>query len=224
MAILCRYLMLGLVTISVPILCISGSIRFLAIRPEFYEWGQAQYVFVADPSPVQQRAADQALVKYFAGDPGSLQAHLKDYGLDEEFFSQRERLHLEDVHSLFQLAGSLAGATGIVMAVSLLVAITRLAPFDLPSFVRAVRRGAAATLIILATSATAALLDFRALFLQFHIMSFSNDLWQLDPAQHNLIRIFPFNFFLAAAVCAAVLAGAIAALFFCVATWWLRSK
>ena len=36
---------------------------------------------------------------------------------------------------------------------------------------------------------------FDRLFIAFHLISFSNDLWQLDPSRHMLIAMFPQNFF-----------------------------
>ena len=40
------------------------------------------------------------------------------------------------------------------------------------------------------------LVGFDRLFLAFHLISFSNDLWQLDPSRDYLIAMFPQGFFL----------------------------
>ena len=40
------------------------------------------------------------------------------------------------------------------------------------------------------------LVGFDRLFLAFHLISFSNDLWQLDPRRDYLIAMFPQGFFL----------------------------
>jgi integral membrane protein (TIGR01906 family) len=48
--------------------------------------------------------------------------------------------------------------------------------------------------LVLAAGA-GALADFNALFLQFHLVSFTNDLWQLDPARDRLIQMYPAQFF-----------------------------
>ena len=39
------------------------------------------------------------------------------------------------------------------------------------------------------------LLGFDRLFLYFHLVSFSNDLWILDPSRDYLIAMFPQGFF-----------------------------
>jgi integral membrane protein (TIGR01906 family) len=45
-----------------------------------------------------------------------------------------------------------------------------------------------------------ALIDFDGLFLLFHYISFSNNLWILDPSKDYLIMMFPEGFFNDAAI------------------------
>ena len=49
---------------------------------------------------------------------------------------------------------------------------------------------AAVTLIIIA-----ACIDFNSLFILFHQIAFTNDLWLLDPRTDLLIRLMPIEFF-----------------------------
>ncbi|GAG19775.1 unnamed protein product, partial [marine sediment metagenome] len=50
--------------------------------------------------------------------------------------------------------------------------------------------------------------EFARFFLQFHLLSFSNELWQLDPARDYLIMLFPGGFWYDAAIfCALVTVG-----------------
>ena len=55
------------------------------------------------------------------------------------------------------------------------------------------------------------LLNFDRLFLRFHLLSFTNKLWILDPARDYLIMLFPQGFWYDAAIfCVlATVAGAI---------------
>jgi integral membrane protein (TIGR01906 family) len=39
-----------------------------------------------------------------------------------------------------------------------------------------------------------AMIDFDEFFLQFHLISFANDLWLLDPTKDYLIMLFPQGF------------------------------
>jgi len=52
-----------------------------------------------------------------------------------------------------------------------------------------------------------AMLNFDQFFLQFHLLSFSNEFWQLDPGQDYLIMLFPRGFWYdATLICAAATA------------------
>jgi integral membrane protein (TIGR01906 family) len=60
--------------------------------------------------------------------------------------------------------------------------------------------GAALTVGLVVVLAALTLVDFEQLFLTFHLVSFNNDLWELDPRKDNLIRFFPFEFWYDATV------------------------
>nr|MBA2450568.1 DUF1461 domain-containing protein [Chloroflexota bacterium] len=64
---------------------------------------------------------------------------------------------------------------------------------------------AALTWTLLALLGGLAMLDFSELFVRFHLLSFSNDLWVLDPQRDNLIRLFPEGFWYDATVRIALL-------------------
>ncbi len=64
------------------------------------------------------------------------------------------------------------------------------------------------TTIFLALPAT---LDFTGWWTNFHLLTFENDLWRLDPDLDWLIKIFPEEFFFAAAKRAALYSAAITA-------------
>ena len=63
---------------------------------------------------------------------------------------------------------------------------------------------------------------FSALFSQFHFLSFSNDLWMLDPRTDRLIQLFPLGFFFDAALRIAVQTVALGAVVFAVSMAGLR--
>ncbi len=48
--------------------------------------------------------------------------------------------------------------------------------------------------------AVASLFDFNWLFTQFHLLSFSNDFWLLDPSTDYLIMLFPEGFWFDAVI------------------------
>ena len=57
------------------------------------------------------------------------------------------------------------------------------------------RRGILGVLATLAIAAVWAAIDFESIFVLFHKVAFSNDLWLLDPRSSMLIRLMPTSFF-----------------------------
>lgn len=113
-------------------------------------------------------------------------------GLDDALFTERERLHMDDVHGLF--AGGRRLAIGCAVGAAVLA---------MASLVwggrRAVGRGA---LIGMATFAALvafmgiwAAIDFTGWFVTMHELVFTNDLWLLNPAESLLINMLPETFF-----------------------------
>ncbi len=60
--------------------------------------------------------------------------------------------------------------------------------------------GCLATLFLIFLIGAMALINFDWFFLWFHLVSFTNDLWILDPLRDNLIRMFPEGFFVDASL------------------------
>jgi integral membrane protein (TIGR01906 family) len=60
---------------------------------------------------------------------------------------------------------------------------------------RDVSGGGKLTLALVGVVGLLALVGFNRLFLLFHLISFSNDFWMLDPRRDYLIAMFPQGFF-----------------------------
>lgn len=136
-------------------------------------------------------------------------------GREVALFNERELRHMADVHALMQgvahawrlaLIGLLLGALGIAAAHP---------PSAAAALLRTGGLAGAATLAAVGVAALGSLVDFGTLFLQFHYLSFSNDLWMLDPRRDRLIQLFPLGFFFDAALRVAIevaAAGAVVAM------------
>ena len=65
----------------------------------------------------------------------------------------------------------------------------------MPRLGRYLGLGGVVTLGLVLIVGLGALVGFDRLFLAFHLVSFSNDLWQLDPSRDYLLVMFPEGFF-----------------------------
>jgi integral membrane protein (TIGR01906 family) len=54
--------------------------------------------------------------------------------------------------------------------------------------------GGGVTIALMLALGLGTLLGFDRLFLQFHLVSFTNPFWQLDPSKDYLIMLFPGGF------------------------------
>jgi integral membrane protein (TIGR01906 family) len=109
-------------------------------------------------------------------------------GAEYAAFNQKEQHHMADVQDLFRLCRFAAWVSwGIVI-------------FGGPSARRKLAwRTFRRTLLVILGFVTAviilACIDFDSLFVLFHRIAFTNDLWLLNPQTDLLIRLMPIEFF-----------------------------
>jgi len=186
--------------LALPIAIITTNVRWLATDPGFYhaQFAASDVASTTGFAPEELERLTATFIRYFEGPPGRLEAFLSRDGAAQPVFSARELDHLEDVqalmHGVYRLQGLSLATLAAVVAPWLLwcgqACWRRIA--------HATLAGSALTLVVLVAAGLLALTNFQWLFLQFHLVSFTNDLWQLDPSRDNLIRLFPAEFFFAA--------------------------
>ncbi len=134
---------------------------------------------------------------YLAGETETFQHSFSVEGTAYLAFNEREQQHMADVQGLFRLARGVMVA-GVSLSLVLMGGVVI-------RYGRAALRRmlAVAGLIILAVItaiALAAAIDFEGLFVLFHRIAFTNDLWLLDPRTDLLIRLMPTSFFVSCAM------------------------
>lgn len=112
------------------------------------------------------------------------------------FLNEREVLHMQDVRHLFLLA---RGAVTLLLLALLLLGLIAYRRTRLREYLQALSRGAAGGIAIATFLALLVSTDFNRYFTQFHLVSFTNDLWLLNPATDRLINLLPERFFANAA-------------------------
>ena len=238
-----RYQLLGIVTkiagilviVAIPVLLTTTSLRFVINLPQLYEYGFDEY-------NVSQRAgiSDTELTRiageirdYFNSDEELVSIQAVIFGEETDLFTQpahpepqRQIVHMRDVKGLVQGVYLWQWVTlGYVLAflLSYLVIMKRAA---VPILAKRTLFGGVLTLSLLALLGLGAVVGFDSLFLKFHELGFSNDLWKLDP-RDNLIIMFPQDFFFNATILVALLTIGQALLLMSVAggyLYWRRRK
>lgn len=187
-----------LFVLALPVTLLTSNVRWLANDLSFYQRGyesQSSYQSTGLPKQVLDQATVE-LIAYFNSSDDLPRVNVTAGGRTFSIFNERDSLHLRDVKDLFQLT---YGVQEISLAYVLLFSIammwrrkrTLLSRLAWPWVM-----GGVFTVCLLAVIGLAMLLDFDRIFLQFHLVSFSNDFWMLDPADSYLIRMVPEGFFM----------------------------
>ena len=190
-----------LVVGTLPFLLVLSNGRSLTLDQDFYlsgfaEQGVKQTTGMTDEELAT--AAGQIIAYLQGGSPVSLVVE-KEWGR-EPLFGPKEAGHMVDVQTLvwqvFTAQTVLAGLFGL----GVVATVVEQARGRLRRLARRLVAGGAFTLLIFVGLLVAALLDFQTLFVDFHLLSFTNLGWILDPRTDYLIRLFPFGFWYNAAL------------------------
>jgi len=207
---------------ALPIFLICTNVRLVINSPLLYEYDFARYDIESRtglPREEFRRATDQ-IVDYFNGPDEWLDVRVQWEGREVSLYKEREVLHMRDVKGLVRgvyAAGLWTGGYVVLFAVAgALLARRRF----LPVLASGVKWSAIGSVAVIVLVGIASLVAFDPIFTAFHKLSFSNDLWLLDPNTDYLLKMFPEGFFLDATLAIAaftvaefaVLAGAIALL------------
>jgi integral membrane protein (TIGR01906 family) len=184
-----------------PVLFLTGTICWEVNALRLYEYGFDKYEISQDTGMdrIQLRNVARHLVNYFNLSADTAQIMVVKG--DEEFnlFNERELIHLEDVRTLIQLDYRVQRGAFLLMVICALALF-----FGLKAgwriLVKGLFWGSCITMGLMAILALWALLDFERLFMLFHLVSFANEYWMLDPTKDYLIRLFPEGFFYDAAL------------------------
>lgn len=149
-------------------------------------------------------AADQ-IKDYFQNDAHRLDVKVNTTRGEISLFDEREILHMIDVKELMRYVGATSVWTGVLLVVCAAVGFAIRRHDVFASISRWLRWCALVWGIIIAIIVVIAIIDFTWIFTQFHLLSFANDLWQLDPFRHYLLLLFPERFFLEATLFIALL-------------------
>ena len=182
--------------LCLPILLLTASIGWAANSLWLYKYGFNKYDIssITGLADTELENVATGLISYFNSDEEYISLTVVKDSEPFELFNQREVVHLKDVKGLiwldyWVLLGTLLYASGYTGA-SLLWRRRRY----WQRMAWGVVGGGGITLVLTLALGLATLLGFDQLFLQFHLLSFANDFWQLDPARDYLIMLFPRGF------------------------------
>jgi integral membrane protein (TIGR01906 family) len=207
-----------------PVLLLTTSVRIAANSSELYRYGFNKYGIsqVTGLSSEELNKVIGGLITYFNSDEEYINLTVVKDGKSFTLFNEREVGHLKDVKGLFRLVYQLLIGTFIYAFIY--AGLSYILWQDKRHVTRGLIGGSSLTLALLAALGLMIWVDFDWFFYQFHLISFANDLWQLDPATDYLIMLFPQGFWLDATLFVAFFTAALALILGGTGWWRLRKE
>ncbi len=216
---------MALFGLALPFFFITSNVRVITNSGWLYDynWWRNGIPQRSGISAEELDGAAEQIVEYFNNDEDLLDVRVDFNGAEVSLYNQREVLHMRDVKGLMRGTFSVSYWTGAgVLGVGLSCALLIGRRFW-PLLETATRLSAIASLSVIVLLSILVLTNFQAVFTLFHVLSFANDLWLLDPRTDYLIVMFPQRFFLEATLMIAALTVIEFALLFAAARM-LRSR
>jgi len=194
--------------VCVPAFLITTNVRLVLNSGTLYDYGFNKYKIekYTGIEYEQLQIAGQQIRDYFNNDEDKITISISLHGrMVSNLFNEKEILHMYDVKQLVRMVYSIQLYSAIFILIGcLLISIDASSKWKItmPGYFM---KGGWLTFSLVLLVALLALVGFDRLFLYFHLVSFSNDLWILDPRHDYLIAMFPQRFFFDCTVAIAVL-------------------
>lgn len=186
-------LLTALALAAFPVFFVTTSVRIAVNSLSLYTYGFRRYGVseaTGIPAADLERVA-RAFIAYFNGPEEWLVVRAPVLGVERSLFNQRETLHMRDVKGLVRGVYYAQEVAGGVIGVWLMVGLLGRGGAYIGWVLLT---GGALSLGLLVVAGLALAVAFPWLFTLFHILSFRNPFWQLDPSRDMLIRLFPEGF------------------------------
>ncbi len=185
----------------VPVVLLTSTIYWEVTEIRLYEYGINKYEIsrVTGIDEKELKRIHQHLIDYYNLKVESAQVIVTKDGEEFHLFNERELIHLEDVKNLVRLDLWVQRVAFTLIVICSLMFLLWLRDSWL-ILVKGLFRGSLATLGLVVILALFSVFGFERLFILFHLVSFTNEFWILDPSRDYLIMLFPESFFYDAAM------------------------
>jgi integral membrane protein (TIGR01906 family) len=191
-----------LFSLCLLLLLLTASIGWAVNSLWLYEAGFDKYQVdqtTGLPLPELEKAA-RGLMGYFNSGEEYISLTAVKEGESFQLFNQREVVHLRDVKDLIRLDYRVLLGTLVYALAYVITSFFWRRRSSWRQLARGLVWGSGITLALMLAFGLGTLLNFDQLFLRFHLLSFANDFWQLDPSRDYLIMLFPQGFWFDAAL------------------------
>lgn len=182
--------------IMLILLLLFTDIQLIAFDKTYYEKQYERYhitenIGIDMPNLI---LSTENMLDYLNEKRENLDFQMPILGVEQEFFSERDKLHMEDVKNLF-VQGKLIRNTAFWYCVLFVVVACYKMKDRRKKFSKLFIYTFAVGIIPIIALVILMNIDFYKYFTIFHKLFFNNNLWQLYPAEDRLINMYPEAFF-----------------------------
>ena len=188
----------ALFIICVPLLLITTNVRIILNSAIIYDYGFNKYKIekYTGIEFEQLQVAGQQIRDYFNNDLDQITINISLYGDNvPNLFNEKEILHMYDVKQLVKMVYLVQLYSAILLSMGCVFILFNPSTNGRILTLKYFSRGGMFTFSLVIAVSVLAIIGFDRLFLFFHLVSFSNELWILDPRHDYLIAMFPQGFF-----------------------------
>jgi integral membrane protein (TIGR01906 family) len=193
-----------LFVLALPVMLFTTSVSTAANSVWLYEYGFKKYDItnVTGIENSELNRVAHGLINYWNNGDATFNITVIRNGQPFVLFHDYEVHHLADVKDLFHFMYKCL--LGSFLYVLVFVGLALFLWKDRKLLALSLMWGSGLSILLMIILGLLAITDFQWLFWQFHILSFTNNLWLLDPSKDYLIMMFPEGFwFDAAIICSA---------------------
>ncbi|HCJ59002.1 MAG TPA: TIGR01906 family membrane protein [Clostridiaceae bacterium] len=184
-----------ILALALPLFILLTSTEIAAFDINYYRAEYEKYNISENLAIEQKDLMDSTskLLNYLRDNRKDLDFQTMVNGIEQEFFSARDKLHMVDVKNLFIIGRNIRnGILILLLFIILMLKYNKTISFDLG---KALLMSSIAGVLPIALLIILINIDFYKYFTIFHEIFFTNDLWLLDPNADRLVNIFPEGFF-----------------------------
>jgi len=197
-----KILLASIFIVCIPIFLVTSNVRWVIDTPLLYSYGFDKY-----DTAVQTGIERDELIRagklfrdYFNNEQDILEVRVVQNGVLRNIYNAKEIAHMVDVKNLVQGVFNVQTSLGIFLVAFVSLGFLIYRATWLRILGELIALGGMLTLALVILIGLLSLIGFDKLFLAFHIISFDNNLWQLDPRKDMLLIMFPQGFFFDATI------------------------
>jgi integral membrane protein (TIGR01906 family) len=182
--------------IALPVALVTTTIRIVANEPRLYSYA-ADHYDTPETTGIERSEllrASGELRDYFNNGDDAVFIRVRKDGDLISLFNPRETAHLRDVKSLFQASFRMQEGTVVFVLAYVVGMFIWAREGTLRGLAKQLLISSALGVVVIGLLGAVIATGFDAAFERFHLIFFTNDLWQLDPDRDRLIQMFPEGF------------------------------